>query len=180
MSHQHGDDVPVKGFAIRSPFAVMVLHPFQLPLMLVLGGVSIVFTIWPDLLQHTAISFETRGVLHHVWHYSLLVGSVLTLVGMFWTSPRRLRVELSGLFILMGSLAMNLIAQVAASSTGDEADLRVSGLGMALRFGIIVGLASRAFVIVTAPVVTVKAPPPGETVIAALPSEAVAPPPGED
>ncbi len=170
--HHYGDDVAIKraGLSIRSPFAVMVLAPFQLPLILALGVVSIVFTIWPDALQHTAISFETRGVLHHIWHYSLLFGSVLTVVGMFWTDARRLRVELSGLFILMGSVMMNVIAQVASAAVGGEDG--ASGLGMALRFGILVGMASRAFVIVAAPVVSVKAPP-GKTATASLPAEVV-------
>ncbi len=162
MKHHYGDDVPMRQarFSIRSPFAVMVLAPCQLPLMLVLGALSIVFTIWPDVLQHSPISFETRGVLHHVWHYSLLAGSMLALVGMFSTRAYRLRVELSGLSILLGAMTMNLIALVAAvSSAGRVGDVvETSGLDLALRFGILVGLASRAFVIVTAPVVTVKAP----------------------
>ncbi len=172
--HHYGDDVPIKraGFSIRSPFAVMVLGPFQLPLILALGVVSVVFTIWPDALQHSAISFETRGILHHVWHYSLLVGSVLTLTGMFWTDNRRLRVELSGLFILMGSVMMNLIALVASAAAGNDEEAISSGLGMALRFGVLLGLAFRAFVIVSAPTVTVK-PSPGKTLAASLPSEAV-------
>ncbi len=163
MRHQHVDDVPIKGFSIRSPFAVMVLMPFQLPLMLFLGVLSLVFTIWPGVLQHSPISFETRGIIHHVWHYSLLAGSLLALVGMFWTSPRRLRVELSGLFLLMGAMTMNLIALVSAvSSAGVGVTQETSGLDLALRFGVLAGLASRVVVLMTAPVATVKPPPRDE------------------
>jgi len=157
MKREHGQDVPIRhaGFSIRSPWAVMVLMPFQLPLTLSIFAVSVVFTIWPDALQHSPISFEAQGFLHHVWHYSLMLGSLLVLVGMFWTSTRRLQAELAGLFVLMGALVINLIAVVALAldpGNGEEP----SGLGMAIRAGVILGLAVRAFIIVTEPSVSIK------------------------
>ncbi len=118
----------------------MVLMPFQLPLMLAIFMVSVVFTIWPDALQHSPISFEKQGLVHHIWHYSLMLGALLVLIGLFWTSPRRLTVELVGLFALIGALMMNIIAIVALAIMPGTAE-EPSGLGMALRVGIISGLA---------------------------------------
>lgn len=160
--HKHRGE---NGTTLRSPFAVLVLMPFQLPVVLAIGLVSVVFTIWPEVLQHSPVGFETRGILHHVWHYSLLAGSVLALVGMFWTNQRlRLRIELAGLFVLMGAMTMNLIAIVAFISDGGRvgAEAETSGLDLALRVGIILGLACRAFIIVTAPIVTVRPPKNGD------------------
>ncbi len=156
MKREHGQDVPIKhlGFPIRSPRAVMVLMPFQLPIVLAIFAVSIVFTIWPDALQHTPISFETQGLIHHIWHYSLMLGSLLVLIGLFWTSPKRLTVELIGLFVLMGALVMNMIALVAfAFSPADGED--PSGLGMAIRIGVIVGLGVRAYIVIREPIVNI-------------------------
>lgn len=157
MKRDLGQDIPVKhaGFSVRSPWAVMVLMPFQLPIMLGAFLVSIVFTIWPDALQHSPISFETQGLIHHVWHYSLALGSVLVLVGMFWTSSRRLQAELAGLFVLMGASAMNLIA-VIALVIDVQGDAEPSGLGIAWRVGILLGMAIRAYIIIREPVVTIK------------------------
>ncbi len=156
MKRDIEQDVPVKHarFSIRSPWAVMVLMPFQLPIVLAIFAVSIVFTIWPDALQHTPISFETQGLIHHIWHYSLMLGSLLVLVGLFWTSPKRLTVELVGLFVLMGALLMNMIALVAfAFSPADGED--PSGLGMAIRIGVIVGLGVRAYIVIREPIVNI-------------------------
>ncbi len=156
MKRESGESIPIKQarFSIRSPWAVMVLMPFQLPLVISIFAVSIIFTIWPDALQHSPISFEPEGLIHHIWHYSLMLGSLLVLVGLFWTSPRRLTVELVGLFILMGALTMNLIALIAFAITPGDA-VEPSGLGMAVRIGVILGLAVRAYIIVAEPVVTV-------------------------
>jgi len=156
VKRDSGQDIPIKraGFSIRSPWAVMILMPFQLPIALSIFAVSIVFTVWPDALQHSPISFETQGFVHHAWHYSLALGSMLLLAGMFLVSTRRLAIELSGIAVLIGALTMNLIALVAivVSPGGDE---EPSGLGLAIRVGIITGLAIRAHIIVTEPVVTV-------------------------
>ncbi len=149
--------VGVKASPPRSLLAVALLRPVQFPLVVALLIVAIVFAVWPDALQHSPITFETQGVIHHVWHWSLLGGSMLCLVGMFWTNPRwQLPVELAGLILIMGVLTVNLIALISlalsASPNGDEP----SGLGLALRIGVILGFAIRAYVIVAEPVMTVK------------------------
>lgn len=157
MRGAHGDDIPIRraGFSLRSPFAVLILLPFYLPLILSIFGVSVVFTIWPDALEHSPISFEAKGVLHHVWHYSLMLGSLLVLVGLFWASLRRLTAELAGLFVLMGGLTMNLLAVVALTLNPAGAE-EPAGLGMALRAGVIISLAVRAYIIVFEPTVSIK------------------------
>jgi len=133
----------------------MVLMPFQLPITLAIFAVSVVFTIRPDALQHTPIGgFETQGFIHHVWHYSMMLGSLLVLVGLFWANTRRLQAELAGLFILIGALTMNLIALVAFALLPSDAE-EPSGLGMAIRVGVILGLGIRAYIVVAEPVVIV-------------------------
>lgn len=162
MPHNLGDDIPIRraGFSIRSPWAVAVLMPFYLPVTLAIFIVSVVFTLWPDVLEHSPISFETLGFWHHVWHYSLMLGSALILVGLFWVSVRRLTVELIGLSVLTGAMTTNIIALTAfAFASGDGED--PSGLGLAIRAGVIAGLAVRAYVIVAEPIVTITAPKEG-------------------
>lgn len=135
---------------------VVDLNPFQFPLALALFAVTVVFTIWPDVLEHSPIAYETQGLIHHVWHYSLLAGSVLVLAGMFGQFGRHLQVELAGLSIIGGAMMVNLLALVSTIGQDDEP----SGFGMALRVGIIVGLVFRAVGIIRTPVVTVA--PRGE------------------
>ncbi len=157
---RHEYDIPiVRGtLSIRSPRAVALLHPFQLPLVLGLAAVSVVFTIWPEALNHTPISFEIRGVVHHVWHYSMLTGSLLATVGMFVTHRRRLQIELSGLALLTGALTMNLVALITEAATTAIGEIP-GGLGMALRAVIIAGLLVRAYIIAREPTVEIPTLP---------------------
>lgn len=147
-------DVPLLHgtFTIRSPRSVILLQPFQLSLALALAAVSVVFTIWPQVLDHSPVSFERRGIVHHVWHYMLLAGSLVTLGGMFSAGRRRLRVELVGLCLLVGALGVNLVAVIA-----DPHASNVSGLGVALRSAAILGLSVRAFIVATEPTVNLRA-----------------------
>lgn len=155
--------VGVRAAPHRSLLAVALLRPVQFPLVVALLVVGIVTLVAPDALQHSPVTFETRGLIHGTWHYSLLVGSALCMVGMFWTRPRwQLPVELAGLILLMGVLIVNMLGfislslSLSSSPSGDE----VSGLGIALRVGVILGFALRAYVIVAEPVVTVNAKGP--------------------
>ncbi len=129
---------------------MLLLYPLQFPLVLALFLVSAVFTAWPEALEHSPISFETRGFVHHIWHYTLLVGAALVLVGMLWNNRRRLQVELSGLFLLIGAMGMNFLA--VATASGPEAP---NGLTIAVRFGVIAGLVLRAWIIISEPVVEI-------------------------
>lgn len=154
---RHEYEIPVvRGtFSIRSPRAVALLHPFQLPLVFALAVLSIVFTVAPETLEHSPVSFETRGVVHHVWHYSMLAGSLLAIVGMFVVHRRRLQIELSGLFLLIGALTLNLMALIAEASSVVPGDEAPSGLGMALRAGVITGLLIRAYIVAREPTVQI-------------------------
>lgn len=161
---RHEHDIPVVrgSFSVRSPRAVALLHPFQLPLVFALAVLSVVFTVAPETLNHTPISFETRGVVHHIWHYYILLpGALLATVGMFVTHRRRLQVELSGLSLLAGALAMNLVA-VIAEAVNTPAEEASSGLGMALRAAVVVGLLARAYTVAREPTVAIPGTLPNE------------------
>ncbi len=177
MNRDH--DIPVvhHTISIRSPRAVLLLNP-TLPIVLSLLFVSVVFTIWPEALDHSPISFERRGIVHHVWHYSLLAGSLLALVGMFATFRRRLQLELAGTFLLVGSLTINLIAMVnelepaetflpvgaftinliaMVDESGHPVGDPPSGLGMAIRAGVILMLAIRTYILIAEPTIEISA-----------------------
>lgn len=144
--------------SFNSPRSVLLLNPV-VPLVVSVFLIAVVFTIWPEALEHAPISFERRGVIHHIWHYSLLGGSILALYGMFSANLRRLQFEFVGLLMLTTALAMNLVAQVATlidegSAAGGEA-AGVTGLGLALRAGVIVTLALRTAVLYFEPIVQV-------------------------
>lgn len=135
----------------RSPRNVLLLQPFQLFLVVALVAVSVVFTIWPEVLEHSPVSFEKRGVVHHGWHYLLLAGSLITLAGMLSASVRRLRLELVGVCLLVGALGVNLVAVL-----DDPGASNVSGLGVALRVAAILGLTTRAYIVATEPTVRIR------------------------
>lgn len=138
-------------FSIRSPRSVLLLNPYQLPIVLCLFAVSVTFTFWPEVLEHTPLSFEARGIIHHLWHYALLVTSLLTLVGMFSARRWRLKAELIGVIGLIGVLGVNLVAFVADASR--EAP---NGLDLAFRLGILLGFMLRAFTLVREPTVDLR------------------------
>lgn len=113
MSAPHDKSFLHGSVTIRSPRSVLLMNPYQLPIVLCLFGVAVVFTFWPTLLEHSPVSFEARGVVHHAWHYALLSSASLTLVAMFSTRAWRLKAELIGLIGLIGALGMNFVAMVA-------------------------------------------------------------------
>ena len=132
----------------------LLLHPYQFPMALVLAGLSIVFAIWPDALEHAPIAFEQRGVIHHVWHYTLLVSSFVTLYGMLSKSRRKIQFELAGLLGLSVVVALNTIAltfDAASTPPGVE-----SGLALALRYAIFVGFLTRMYTMVWQPTIHVS------------------------
>ncbi len=152
---QHEYDIPIiRGtFSIRSPRAVALLQPVLVPIILATLVVSIVFTIAPETLNHSPISFENRGIIHHIWHYALLAGSLLATAGLFVVHRRRLQIELSGLCLLIGVFTMNLVALISGSF--DPTEDPPSGFGMAIRAGIIVGFLIRAYTLVREPTVQI-------------------------
>ena len=159
---RHRLPVVKRTISFTSPRSAILLNPAVLIVMSILVAAAI-FTIWPEALEHSPISFEKRGVVHHIWHYALLGGSVLALYGMFSASLRRLQFEFAGLVLLVTAVAMNFVAQVSrlmdqgAASAGEDG---VTGFGLCLRVGVIATLALRAWVLVAEPVVQVPVTPP--------------------
>lgn len=145
-----GQDVPIlRGtITIRSPRSVLLLSPL-LPFIVAIFVVSIVFTIWPEALEHSPVSFEERGIIHHLWHYMLMGASALTLLGMFSARDDALRIELSGLVLLIGALAINFTA-IAVDFFQHTQD-PVTGLGVGFRAAMIFALTLRAWVIIKDP-----------------------------
>lgn len=141
-------------FTLHNLRSTLLMNPIQLPLVLALMVVSITFTFWPQALDHSPVGFEQRGVVHHVWHYTLLLGSSLTLAGMLSTGRSRLQVEFIGLCLLIGMLAVNLIAMVGGAYANAEPGVPpLAGMDVALRAGLILGLAVRAWTVVKEPTV---------------------------
>jgi hypothetical protein len=107
--------------------------------------------------------FETRGAIHHAWHYALMLGGALTLIGEFWASRRALAVELIGVSLLTSAVAMNLAAMVAAALAAERhvghfdgaMNGAPSGFGMALRAGVVAMFLIRSWVLVYQPQVRV-------------------------
>lgn len=135
-------------FTFTHPRAVILTNPTVL-IAFGLFILSVVFTIWPNALEHAPISFERRGVVHHIWHYSLLGGSMLALYGMFTVGRYRLQYEFFGLLLLVNAMAMNLVAQLSLyieSGTASVTD-GVTGIGLGQRFIVIGILLLRMYVL---------------------------------
>lgn len=156
MSAPHDKHLWHGGFSIRSPRSVALLNPYQLPIVTSLLVVSLVFTFWPEVLEHSPLSFETLGIVHHLWHYALLLGSALTLYGMLSVRRRRLKAELIGLITLIGCLAINVTAMVADALGDAPNDASLTGLGLAVRVGILLGFLVRAYIVATEPTVDLR------------------------
>ncbi len=126
-----------------------LLRQSPLPILVTLLAVSIVFTLSPEALSHSPVSFETRGIIHHVWHYTLLGGTLLGLIGAVIVDRRSM--ELVGLILVEAALALNLIAivtfEIAGVGPGDAA----SGLGIAMRVGVMAQIATSIWILTTEP-----------------------------
>ncbi len=143
-------DLPVirKTISIRSPKAVL-LDNITVLLLAVLLAVSVVFIIWSDALDHTPTGFESQGVAHHIWHYTMMGSSALALIGMFGTFRFSLPMELVGKIVLTGCLILNLLAVLTEANThgGDQPD----GVRVALQFGVILVFLLRVYILIFRP-----------------------------
>ncbi len=126
-----------------------LLRQSPLPILVTLLAVSIVFTLSPEALSHSPVSFETRGIIHHVWHYTLLGGTLLGLIGAVIVDRRSM--ELVGLILVEAALALNLIAIVTFEITGVGPGDAASGLGIALRVGVMAQIATSIWILTTEP-----------------------------
>jgi hypothetical protein len=130
----------------------VLLHPAEVSLTLSLLTVSLVFTAFPGFLEHSPVAFETRGLVHHAWHYTLLAGSATALAGLLlfdhaWARSMRLY----GLLALVLVVLLNLIAAVTEDLT--RPGVSTGGLDLALRVSTIGFLSLRIRTIVRPPIV---------------------------
>ncbi len=120
-----------------APF--LLLHGFELALALALVIVGLIFTAFPEALEHAPAGFETRGVIHHIFHYTLLAGAILVVVGLVIDGPRT---EMVGLILLAGAILINLLA--VATGGGPDAQ---EGLTYAFRGAAVAGILARLYLI---------------------------------
>lgn len=100
------------------------------------------FTISPELLEHSPVGFETRGILHHVFHYLILIGGLaLTLA----VSIRDRVMEIAGLVACGVPTLLNLLALATADaeSIGVSLNESVSGMDIAVRLIVLAVIAGR-------------------------------------
>lgn len=157
MMPADGQHIVRRTISFTSPRQVFLRNPVAIEVT-GLFIIAIVFTIWPLALEHSPISFEQRGVVHHVWHYTLLGGSALALFGMFSAHPRRLQLEFVGVLSVALAVALNLVAQVERLiSEGAVAALTegVTGFGIAARGVIMLHLLLRCYILVKDPEVNI-------------------------
>jgi hypothetical protein len=151
---------------MKNPRTVIAMNPGTVCITFAILIVAVVFTIWPDVLEHSPIAFETRGVIHHVWHYALMIGAAMTLIGEFGAFRKALVVEMVGVSLLTSAVAMNLAAMVVAAMTLESQGHfeggggAPSGLGMALRAGVVAMYLIRTWVLVYQPIVRVQVTDP--------------------
>lgn len=127
------------------PRNLVAAHPAEFCIAWSLFAVSIVFWVTPDALEHTAVAFETRGILHHVWHGVLTAASALILMGLMWSYNKwivKFKVRLLGLLGLFATLLMNLTSAVFDSVTTSGDDM-LGGIDFALRVAVITFLTIR-------------------------------------
>lgn len=118
--------------------------PMGFAVALCLLGVSVVFTLFPDALEHAAISFEERGIAHHAWHYTLFAGSAALLYGVMRPD---VRIEGVGAALVLGAMTVNLVAIVAAGLGAGPITGAAGGVDVALRVAVILGLGARLLTI---------------------------------
>jgi len=91
-----------------------------------------VFTISPELLEHSPVGFEQRGAVHHIWHYMILIGGLSLLIGLLMPDRAFERIGLVGCGL---PVLLNLAAAMLADDESFNTSLSpsVSGIGIALR-----------------------------------------------
>lgn len=139
--------------SFTSPREVFLRNPCSLTII-GLFVIAIVFTIWPEALEHSPISFENRSIIHHAWHYTLLGGGALAMFGMFSAHDRRLQLEFLGDLGLALAVALNLVAQVETllRQGADGALLDgVTGFGIAARLILMSQLLLRCYILTVDP-----------------------------
>lgn len=121
----------------------LFLHAPLFCLGVVFVTLGTVFTVFPQALEHSPVSFETRGPIHHIWHYAVLMGGLALTLGLWF---RHIRTEIAGLWACGLVVILNLIALVAEDiATPDRPPL--SGIDAAARIAILSAIAARLYVL---------------------------------
>jgi len=101
------------------------------------------FTIFPDLLNHSPVAFENRGPIHHLWHYTILIGGFALAIGIY---IRNVRVEVMGLWGVGLAVLLNFMALVFEEVSGSDSDA-LSGVTGATRLAVLAAIAARLYVV---------------------------------
>ena len=101
------------------------------------------YTIFPELLEHTPVSFETRGPIHHLWHYLLLLGGFGLVIGI-WI--RHLQTENWALWICGGVVMLNFVALIA-EDIANNSTVELSGMDAAARIVVLLTVVLRLYAI---------------------------------
>ncbi len=131
--------------------AVLLTKPFEFLLAGTLFVLGIAMILWPDIVGHAPIGFETRGFIHHyVWHPALVIGSALTLLGLLWRrkKPPAVKLEFAGLLILWSALAENMLAVLIEGGDYDA-------IPLVLRIVVLSFIVVRCWALLTEPVIYV-------------------------
>ena len=101
-----------------------------------------IFTLFPETLEHSPVGFEKRGVVHHFWHGTLLIGALALLIGLVM---RDRLFEAIGLIGVGLAVLLNLVAQVTADdeSLSGSLSTSASGIGTAVRLVVLSLVAAR-------------------------------------
>jgi len=154
---------------VKRLWSTLLLNPFELPLIVCLLVVAVVFTAFPEALDHTAISFENRGAVHHLgFHYPLLFGAAFALIGLLGVprriaesrlgrrlTPEKIRVLYgAGLALIFVAISLNFVALLATEIEAN--DEPISGLTVAIRCTILIGLALKIWILATRPTAIIR------------------------
>ena len=104
---------------------------------------GVIFTFSPELLEHSPVGFERRGAVHHIWHYTILMGGTALLLGIGMRDRLLERIGLIGCGL---PVVLNLIALMTAdheSLTHGAPNPELSGMDVALRVIVIAMIVAR-------------------------------------
>ena len=115
---------------------------FPLTLGVVFTALGTLFTFSPELLEHSPVGFEARGVIHHIWHYTVLIGGMALVIGVWLRDDliEALGLAACGLAVLLNTLS---ISTADYDSIGTSFNTGASGIDIALRVIILVGVIVR-------------------------------------
>lgn len=125
----------------RREYVILYAPVFVIGVCFVILGT--LFTVFPPLLNHSPVSFENRGPIHHLWHYLLLVGGFGLMLGIWY---RHLQTENWALWVCAGVVTLNFVALIA-KDIATQSTAGLSGMDAAARVVLLLTLGIRLFAI---------------------------------